>query len=54
MPTNFLDLPECIIPDKEEENADPNGQSFIICLYAQQNIVPYQIFYLTFDVLRHF
>ena len=31
VPTIFLDLPGCIIPDKEEDNAAPNDQRFIIC-----------------------
>ena len=30
VPTNFLSLPGCIIPYKEQVNATPNGQRFII------------------------
>ena len=31
MPTNFLDLAGCIIPDKEEVSAASNAQRLIIC-----------------------
>ena len=32
IPTNYLDLARCIIPDKEKVNAAPNDQKFIIHL----------------------